>query len=101
MRNREGPTARPTGVSNERLFWTAAVIGALLPFPVALLALVWRPAEAVAPLLTPGLVLLAPLGGVTAGWPALVTVLLASAANGLVAGVGALLVRRVWGMLRR
>jgi hypothetical protein len=88
-------------MSTRRLFWTAFVVGALLPFPAAALALLWQPGEVIAPLVTPGIVLLLPLVGLMQDWPAAVNMVLASLANGLVAGVLALVVRRVWGMLRR
>ncbi|MFC5382698.1 hypothetical protein [Aquipuribacter nitratireducens] len=88
------------GPRTSRVLAVGFVVGAVVVLPAALLALVWQPAELVFPFLTPGLVLLLPLNAAMADWPGAVNMTLGALANGLVVGVVAVLLVRLWGMLR-
>ena len=63
------------------------LVGAAVPLPATIAALLLPAAERVAPLLVPGAVVLRPLSSAMAGWSGGVTMLLASLANGLVVGL--------------
>ena len=78
-----------------RWFVVGVVVGAVVPVPATVAALLFPAAERVAPLLVPGAVLLRPLSSDMAGWSGLVNMLLVSVANGLLYGAAAALLARV------
>lgn len=88
------------GARRRRWFVGGLLLGAAVPLPATVLALLLPAAERIAPLLVPGAVLLRPLSSAMAGWSGGVNLLLVCVANGLVYGAGAALLVRVLGPVR-
>ena len=75
-------------------------MGAAVPLPATILALLVPAAERTAPLLVPGALLLRPLSSAMAGWSGVVNMGLVCVANGLLYGAGAALLAGVRGPRR-
>ena len=88
------------GARRRRWFLAGLLVGAAVPLPATVLALLLPAAERVAPLLVPGAVLLRPLSSAMAGWSGVVNLLLTCCVNGLLYGAAAALLARVRGPRR-
>lgn len=88
------------GARRRRWFVAGLLVGAAVPLPATVLALLVPAAERIAPLLVPGAVLLRPLSSVMAGWSGAVNMLLVCVVNGLLYGAAAAQLSRVRGRRR-